>query len=98
MKKIYFNKKVKLFSWLDREIIVNENKNLTEFEVSKKAFEFRRINKHFHSMSFETIVGSGNNAAIVHYKPDSESSNIIERNKILLIDSGAHYLYSNYVF
>lgn len=42
--------------------------------------------------SFECISSSGANAAIIHYKPDENTSSIIDRSKVYLCDSGAQYL------
>jgi Xaa-Pro aminopeptidase len=39
-------------------------------------------------MSFETISSVGPNAAVVHYKPEKETSLTIDPKLIYLVDSG----------
>ena len=41
--------------------------------------------------SFDTIMGSGANGAIIHYRAIKGSDSLIQNNTLLLIDSGAHY-------
>ena len=41
--------------------------------------------------SFETIMGSGPNGAIIHYRAMAGSDSLIADNTLLLIDSGGHY-------
>ena len=43
--------------------------------------------------SFNTIAGSGSNAAIVHYRATKRKSKIINKNDIFLCDSGGQYKY-----
>lgn len=43
--------------------------------------------------SFPAIIGAGPNGAIVHYRPDKDSSRkVIDLCENILIDTGAHYL------
>ena len=41
--------------------------------------------------SFDTIMGSGANGAIIHYRAIEGQDSLIQNNTLLLIDSGAHY-------
>lgn len=41
--------------------------------------------------SFNPIVGSGSNSAIIHYSCSSKNSKKHLKDDILLIDSGGHY-------
>ena len=41
--------------------------------------------------SFDTIMGSGENGAIIHYRAQIGDDSLIQNNTLLLIDSGAHY-------
>ncbi len=68
-------------------------KKITEVEVSKKLENFRKLNKNFLYPSFDTIAGSGKNGAIVHYRAKKENCRTINRNDILLCDSGGQYKY-----
>lgn len=52
---------------------------------------FRRELSLFRGLSFDTISSTGANASIIHYKPDSDNSAIIDKNAIYLCDSGAQF-------
>ncbi len=69
------------------------NKKITEVEAAKKLENFRKLNKNFLYPSFDTIAGSGKNGAIVHYRAKKETCRTINRNDILLCDSGGQYKY-----
>lgn len=43
-------------------------------------------------LSFDTISAGGPNGAIVHYRPTPESSAVITKEMIHLVDSGGQYL------
>ena len=68
-------------------------KKITEVDVAKKLENFRKLNKNFLYPSFDTIAGSGKNGAIVHYHAKKENCRTINRNDILLCDSGGQYKY-----
>ncbi len=51
------------------------------------------MNKYYLYPSFDTIAGSGKNAAIVHYRAKKENCRIIEKKDIFLCDSGGQYKY-----
>ena len=63
----------------------------TERSVESYLTELRKIQDGFISLSFDSIVATGDHAAIVHYEPTEESNKHIE-NGFLLIDTGGHYL------
>lgn len=65
---------------------------LSEIAIAEKLEEFRRQNKNFFSLSFDTIAGFNSNGAIIHYRADKKSNKKITGNGILLLDSGAQYL------
>ncbi len=68
-------------------------KKITEVEVTKKLENFRKLNKNFLYPSFDTIAGSGKNGAIVHYRAKKKNCRTINKNDILLCDSGGQYKY-----
>lgn len=41
--------------------------------------------------SFATISSTGSNAAIIHYNPTKQKSDVIDKNQIYLCDSGGQY-------
>lgn len=45
----------------------------------------------FYSDSFPTIAGAGANAAIIHYQPTENTNARLEKNSLLLVDSGGQY-------
>ena len=68
-----------------------DHSKLDEIEVVKTLESFRAKTNLLHDISFETISGSGPNAAIVHYRVTHETNRKLEANSVLLIDSGAQY-------
>ncbi len=79
----------KFLFWIKK---INKKK-ITEVEAAKKLENFRKLNKSFLYPSFDTIAGSGKNGAIVHYRAKKEKCRTINRNDILLCDSGGQYKY-----
>ena len=79
----------KFLFWIKK---INKKK-ITEVEAAKKLENFRKLNKNFLYPSFDTIAGSGKNGAIVHYRAKKEKCRTINRNDILLCDSGGQYKY-----
>ncbi len=65
---------------------------MTEMTVVDKLFEFRSQQQLFAGISFHPIVGFGAHGAIVHYSVSKASDIAVEKDGILLIDSGGHYL------
>jgi Xaa-Pro aminopeptidase len=68
-------------------------KKITEVEAQNKLEKFRKINKNYLYPSFDTIAGSGENGAIVHYRAKKENCRIINKKDIFLCDSGGQYKY-----
>ena len=79
----------KFLFWIKK---INKKK-ITEVEAAKKLENFRKLNKNFLYPSFDTIAGSGKNGAIVHYRAKKENCRTINKNDILLCDSGGQYKY-----
>ena len=65
--------------------------NLTEQKIEKKLENFRKQNKNYLYPSFDTIAGSGPNGAIIHYRSNKQSNRKINKNDLLLLDSGGQY-------
>ena len=68
-------------------------KTITEFEAQNKLENFRRKNKNYLYPSFNTIAGTGGNAAIVHYRATKKNTKKINKKDIFLCDSGGQYKY-----
>ncbi|KRH92439.1 Xaa-Pro aminopeptidase, partial [Pseudoloma neurophilia] len=87
----------KLFYYLKKIIINNENMP-TETEFGDLIFKYRQNateiltkDKNFITQhSFEPIVGSGIDSAIIHYRPHEK---VISNEKVLLLDTGGQYIF-----
>ena len=79
----------KFIYWIKK---INKKK-ISEVEAAKKLETFRKINKSFLYPSFDTIAGSGENGAIVHYRAKKENCRKINKKDIFLCDSGGQYKY-----
>jgi len=68
-------------------------KKITEYDAQNKLQKFRKLNTKYLYPSFNTIAGSGKNAAIIHYRASKKNAKVIEKNEIFLCDSGGQYKY-----
>ncbi len=69
------------------------DKELSELDVVSMLLKEREKQEGFIEPSFDTIVGYGKNAAIVHYNPLAvNEKTYLEKSGFLLIDSGGHYI------
>ena len=66
-------------------------KKITEVDAQNKLEKFRKLNKNYLFPSFNTIAGTGANAALPHYQATKKSNKIIKKNDIFLCDSGGQY-------
>ena len=64
---------------------------ITEKKVEQKLEMFRKKSKNYLYPSFDTIAGSGPNGSIIHYKSTNKTNRKINKNDILLVDSGGQY-------
>ena len=74
-------------------IKVINKKKISEVDAQNKLEKFRKRNKEYLFPSFDTIAGSGENGAIVHYRAKKKNSRIINKKDIFLCDSGGQYKY-----
>lgn len=80
---------VRFFKWL-KETVGKEK--ITELTVSDKLLEFRSMGDLFIEESFGTIAGYKDHAAMMHYSATEESAYELDKEGILLVDSGGQYL------
>ena len=73
----------KFLFWLDE--IIKKNKKVTEITTSKKLFDYRKKNKLFCGLSFETISGFGSNGSIVHYRVSTKTNKIFKKGQFVFI-------------
>ena len=66
-------------------------RKLDEIKVEKKLESFRKQSKNYLFPSFSTIAGSGPNGAIIHYRSNKKSNRKLNKDHLLLVDSGGQY-------
>ena len=66
-------------------------KKITEIDSQNKLEKFRKLNKNYLFSSFNTIAGTGPNAALPHYIASKKSNKTIKKSDIFLCDSGGQY-------
>lgn len=78
------------FAWLESQLAAGNP--VTEFEGSEKLHACRAAMQGFKGDSFTTISSTGPNAAIIHYSPPPTGSDVIDKEKVYLCDSGAQFV------
>jgi len=79
----------KFIFWIKK---INKKK-ITELDTEKKLESFRKLNKNYLLPSFNTIAGTGPNAALPHYRSTKKTNRVIRKKDIFLCDSGGQYKY-----
>ena len=77
------------YGWLFEAL--EKGETVTEWKCSQKIAEFRAQQKHYVSESFTAIIAYRENAAMMHYAPLPQACSTIERENMLLNDSGGQY-------
>ncbi|HQW97256.1 MAG TPA: aminopeptidase P family protein [Saprospiraceae bacterium] len=77
------------FMWL--EDALKQGKTPTEYELSRQLIVFRSQQEGYYGESFDAIIGYRGNGAIIHYKPEKETSVPVHPEGVLLVDSGGQY-------
>ena len=80
---------VKFLRWLKDAVKTGEE---SELSVDEKLYELRAEQANFKGISFDTIAGYKEHAAIVHYEATPKTSIPLKPEGMLLLDSGAQYL------
>jgi len=75
---------------LEKEI--EGGKDWTEVSASVEIRRVRSDYEHFMGVSFDTISAVGPNAAVIHYRPTTETNRKITKTEVYLLDSGGQYL------
>eukprot|EP01024_Parvocaulis_polyphysoides_P073402 TRINITY_DN9444_c0_g1_i5.p1 TRINITY_DN9444_c0_g1~~TRINITY_DN9444_c0_g1_i5.p1 ORF type:complete len:662 (-),score=97.11 TRINITY_DN9444_c0_g1_i5:457-2265(-) len=76
--------------WLEQHVC-EQNNTISEYNVHVEVTKWRAKQQGFLEPSFFTIAGANGNGAIIHYHPEEETSAMIDKNTMLLIDSGGQY-------
>lgn len=79
---------IRFWQWLDQQ---DDITSWRETDLVARLQAFRRQADSYLCDSFETIMGSGPNGAIIHYRAQKGQDSAIQNDTLLLIDSGAHY-------
>ena len=77
---------LRFWMWLER----TDKTTLTEYDVANMIDSFRRQFKA-RDLSFASIVAHDENAALMHYYPEKNSSARLKNSGILLFDTGGQY-------
>jgi len=78
----------RFLAWFDANAPAGQ---LSEIDITIALEGFRRNEPSLSDISFDTIAGSGPNAAIVHYKVTEESNRVLNAGELMLVDSGGQY-------
>ncbi len=92
MKEVYEKDSAvltKFIYWLKKNI---GSQPMTEYSVAMYLDELRRKTEGFLDLSFPTISGYKENAAMMHYEATSEQSAGLQPEGMLLVDSGGQYM------
>ena len=79
---------VKFIKWLKDSVTKEE---ITEISAEEKLEGFRKQQELFVALSFDTIAGYKEHAAMMHYKASKETQHILKNQGFLLVDSGGQY-------
>ena len=80
---------VKFLRWLEEAVPAGKE---SEVSIDQKLYELRAEQEDFKGISFDTIAGYKEHAAIVHYEATPETDMPLRPEGLLLLDSGAQYL------
>lgn len=79
---------VKFLMWLKSTV---GKQSITELTAGEKLEELRRQNKRCVGLSFDTIAGYKDHAAMMHFKATPENTYALKNEGLLLVDSGGQY-------
>lgn len=82
----------KFMYWLKKSVDDGSINNQTEISASAKLEEFRTQQEGYLGPSFEPISAFAEHGAIVHYSAGESSQAALKIGKMLLTDTGGHYL------
>ncbi|MCG8329610.1 MAG: aminopeptidase P family protein [Chitinophagales bacterium] len=80
---------LRLYRWLDKEL--KAGRTISEYDLGEQLAAFRAQQGNYHGESFSAIVGYKGNGAIVHYRAEQDSCAQINKEGMLLLDSGGQY-------
>lgn len=81
----------RFMQWLDGYVKPKPG-NYRESDLVTQLAQYRARANEYRGHSFETICGTGEHGAVIHYRVSPETDRPIENNTLLLIDSGGQYV------
>lgn len=91
IKKAHISDGVALVKFFKDFEEILKTQELCEYDIDELITSYRAKDKDYICNSFSTIAGFNENSALPHYKAKAQGSKKIEKNGVLLIDSGAQY-------
>jgi Xaa-Pro aminopeptidase len=82
---------IKFFSWMEEELVTKNRTDLNEYQIGLKNKQVREDQENYMGESFAPICGCGANAAIIHYEQNVNLHSDMNKNLIILCDTGAQY-------
>lgn len=79
----------KILSYIEE----NKDKGITEYDIAQKLIEYRKECPDYRGESFAPIVAYKANGALPHYSATPQTAATISSEGLLLIDTGAQYVY-----
>ena len=79
---------IELLAWLDQQ----PPGTVSEIQVARRLEELRLRDPALRDISFETIAGTGENGAVMHYRVTEETDSLLKEGQLLVLDSGGQYL------
>lgn len=92
-KKSYINDSIALlrgFKYIEENL---SSQKITEVDVADILLNERSKIDGFKSASFDTIAGTKEHGALMHFKANDENTYTLDDKGFLLVDSGGHYIY-----
>ena len=80
---------VRFLIWLEKAVAEGEQ---TEMSIDRKLTQLRAGQSLYKGLSFDTIAGYADHGAIVHYEATADTDVTLQKQGLLLLDSGAQYL------
>ena len=76
---------------MEDELVTKNRTDLNEYQIGLKNKEVRLEQEDYMGESFAPICGCGGNAAIIHYEQNENLHSDMNKNLIILCDTGAQY-------
>ena len=82
---------IKFFSWMEEELVTKNRKDLNEYNLCINNKQSRDGQENYMGESFAPICAGGANAAIIHYEPNENVHSNVNKDMVILCDTGGQY-------